>query len=182
MKPENIKEELFDDIKAFVWTSLTNDEACKAIEKAIDITKKKGGKVFAAPSMSILSHNRKWAKILISKSDVISLNKEEAKEKYPGSIVWVLEGENNRISVKDILKKAGEENITSIMIEGGSETFTRFVEAGVVDKYLLFISPSFLGDGIPLFNAAFERVYLKSIVKKIGDDFLVEASSVYGNN
>ncbi|MBY9007789.1 MAG: carbohydrate kinase family protein [Candidatus Lokiarchaeota archaeon] len=80
LKPEDIKEELFDDIKAFVWTSLTNEEACKAIDKAIDLTKRKGGKVFAAPSMSILSHNRKWAKILISKSDVISLNKEEAKE------------------------------------------------------------------------------------------------------
>ncbi|MBN1216784.1 MAG: carbohydrate kinase family protein [Candidatus Lokiarchaeota archaeon] len=80
LKPENIKEELFDNIKALVWTSLTNEEACKAIDKAIDITKKKGGKVFAAPSMSILSHNRKWAKILISKSDVLSLNKEEAKE------------------------------------------------------------------------------------------------------
>ena len=54
-------------------------DAHAAIDKAIDITKKKGGKVFAAPSMSILSHNRKWAKILISKSDVISLNKEEAR-------------------------------------------------------------------------------------------------------
>ncbi len=30
--------------------------------------------------MSILTHNRKWAKILISNSDVISLNKEEARE------------------------------------------------------------------------------------------------------
>ena len=113
---------------------------------------------------------------------ILVTTKEEAKEKYPGSIVWVLEGENNVISVKDILKKAGKEKITSIMIEGGNETFTRFVEAGIVDKYLLFISPSFLGEGIPLFNAAFKRIYLKSIVKKIGDDFLVEASSVYGDN
>ena len=80
LRPDNIKEELFENIKAFVWTSLTNDDACKSIEKAIDLTHKNGGKVFAAPSMSILTHNRKWAKILISKSDVISLNKEEARE------------------------------------------------------------------------------------------------------
>lgn len=113
---------------------------------------------------------------------ILVTTKEEAKEKYPDSIVWVLKEENNVISIEDILKKAGKENITSIMIEGGSETFTRFVEAGLVDKYLLFISSSFLGDGIPLFNAAFKRVYLNSIVKKIGDDFLVEASSVYGDN
>jgi diaminohydroxyphosphoribosylaminopyrimidine deaminase/5-amino-6-(5-phosphoribosylamino)uracil reductase len=123
------------------------------------------------------------AKIFRGGGKVILLTtKEEAKEKYPDSIVWVLEGRNDVISIKDILKKAGKENITSIMIEGGSETFTRFVEADVVDKYLLFISPSFLGDGIPLFNTAFKRIYLNSIIKKIGDDFLVEASSVYGNN
>lgn len=113
---------------------------------------------------------------------ILVTTKKEAEEKFPDAIVWVLEGKNNVINIKDILKKAGEENIISIMIEGGSETFTRFTEADVVDKFLLFVSPSFLGDGIPLFDAAFERIYLKSIVKKIGDDFLVEATGVYGDN
>jgi len=113
---------------------------------------------------------------------ILVTTKEEAKEKYPKAVVWFFKGKNNVIRVRDILKRAGKENIASIMIEGGSETFTRFVEAGVVDKYLLFISPSFLGSGVPLFNSAFKRVYLNTNVKRIGEDFLVEATSVYRNN
>jgi len=80
LKPSDIKEELFNDIKAFAWTSLTTDDACKAIEKAITLTKNKGGMVFAAPSMSIIKNAPEWAKILISNSDIVSLNLEEAQE------------------------------------------------------------------------------------------------------
>lgn len=78
--PEQVKKKYFENIKAFSWTSLTKEEACKAIEKAITFTKERGGTIYAAPSMSIIKNNPKWAKILISKSDVISLNKEEASE------------------------------------------------------------------------------------------------------
>ena len=79
LTPDDVKEELFDEIKVFAWTSLTSENGCKAIEKALTLTKNKGGKVFAAPSMSIIKNNAKWAKILISNSDVVSLNKEEAR-------------------------------------------------------------------------------------------------------
>ncbi len=80
LKPSDIKEELFENIKAFAWTSLTSEEGCQAIEKALTLTKNKGGKVFAAPSMSIIKNNPKWTKILISNSDVVSLNRDEAQE------------------------------------------------------------------------------------------------------
>ncbi len=80
LKPSDVKEELFQDIKAFAWTSLTSETGCQAIEKALSLTKDRGGDIFAAPSMSIIKNNPKWAKILISNSDVVSLNKEEAQE------------------------------------------------------------------------------------------------------
>jgi len=80
LKPSDIKEDIFKGIKAFAWTSLTSEEGCKAIEKAIKLTKDNGGIVFAAPSMSIIKNNPEWAKILITNSDVVSMNKEEAEE------------------------------------------------------------------------------------------------------
>ena len=80
LKPSDVKEELFENIKAFAWTSLTTENGCQAIEKALTLTKNRGGKVFAAPSMSIIKNNPKWAKILISNSDVVSLNRDEAQE------------------------------------------------------------------------------------------------------
>jgi sugar/nucleoside kinase (ribokinase family) len=80
LKPEHVKESIFKNIKAFAWTSLTTEDSCKAIEKAISLTKENNGKIFAAPSMSIIKNNPKWAHNLISNSDVVSLNKEEAQE------------------------------------------------------------------------------------------------------
>lgn len=80
LNPEHIKTEFFQDIKAFAWTSLTTEGGCQAIEKALNCTLEHNGKVFAAPSMSIIKNNSKWAKKLISNSDVVSLNKEEAQE------------------------------------------------------------------------------------------------------
>jgi sugar/nucleoside kinase (ribokinase family) len=80
LTPDHVKEDLFSEIKAFAWSSLTTENGCKAIEKAITLTKNNGGMVFAAPSMSILKNNPRWAKILISKSDVVSMNAEEAEE------------------------------------------------------------------------------------------------------
>ena len=80
LTPDHVKEKLFNNIKAFAWSSLTTENGCKAIEKAITLTKNNGGMVFAAPSMSILKHNPTWAKILIKNSDVVSMNAEEAEE------------------------------------------------------------------------------------------------------
>ncbi|MFX1343752.1 MAG: carbohydrate kinase family protein [Promethearchaeota archaeon] len=80
LKPSDVKEDFFNNIKAFAWTSLTTDESCRAIEKAITLTKNNGGIVFAAPSMSIIKNAPEWAKILMSNSDVVSLNLEEAQE------------------------------------------------------------------------------------------------------
>jgi len=80
LKPEDVKSEIFQGIKAFAWTSLTTESGCKAIEKALKLTLENNGKVFAAPSMSIIKNNPHWAKILISNSDVVSLNKDEAQE------------------------------------------------------------------------------------------------------
>jgi len=80
LNPEDVKEHLFKDISAFAWTSLTSENGCRAIEKAISLTKNNGGLVFAAPSMSIIKNNPNWAKILITNSDVVSMNAEEAEE------------------------------------------------------------------------------------------------------
>jgi fructokinase len=80
LKPEHVKDDVFQGIKAFAWTSLTSEDGCKAIDKALHLTVANKGKVFGAPSMSIIKNNPRWAKILISNSDVVSMNREEAQE------------------------------------------------------------------------------------------------------
>jgi len=80
LTPDDIREELFEGIKAFAWSSLTSENGCQAIDKAILLAKEKGGRVFAAPSMSIIKNNPIWAKKLISNSEIVSMNAEEAQE------------------------------------------------------------------------------------------------------
>ncbi len=113
---------------------------------------------------------------------IIASTDKKAKEKYPDAIVWLFKEKKRLIDVKDILKRAGREKITSVMVEGGSETFTHFVEKDVVDRYLIFISPSFIGKGIPFLNSQVERFSFNAEVKRMGEDILIEAANVYGNN
>ncbi|MFW9950798.1 MAG: carbohydrate kinase family protein [Candidatus Thorarchaeota archaeon] len=80
LKPDDINPDIFIGIKAFAWTSLTSESGCKAIDKAITLAKSNNALVFAAPSMSIIKNNPQWAKTLISKSNVVSMNTEEAME------------------------------------------------------------------------------------------------------
>ena len=100
---------------------------------------------------------------------------KKSEEKYPASTIWTFKEKDGSIPVKDILKKAGEFGITSILVEGGSKTFANFITSGEVDKYLLFYSPSFLGDGIPFLAHSVKREFLETRIRKIGNDLLVEA-------
>lgn len=108
ISPSDINKEIFKDVKAFAWTSLTKENSCKATEKCIKLTKENGGRVYGAPSMSIIKNNPKWAKKLISQSDVISLNKEEAE-------AYTNEGGNT-----SIINKFVNEGIDLISITDGS--------------------------------------------------------------
>lgn len=133
LQPADVKEELFDEIKAFAWTSLTTEASCHAIEKALTFTKDKGGNVFGTPSMSIIKNNPKWAKILISNSDVVSLNKEEAQE-FTGEkdtlhmILHFLDLGVNLISITDgpngSIISDGNEIINSNVYKGNVEDTT----------------------------------------------------------
>jgi diaminohydroxyphosphoribosylaminopyrimidine deaminase/5-amino-6-(5-phosphoribosylamino)uracil reductase len=112
---------------------------------------------------------------------LVTANKR-AKEKDPSAEIWHFKEKKGLIDVREILKKAGAEKITSIMVEGGSETFTHFVKAEMVDRYLLFFSPSFIGKGVPLIDSPLKRIFFDTSVSKIGKDILIEANNVHRSN
>lgn len=63
--------------------------------------------------------------------------------------VWQLPADaNGMVDLKRVLRRAGREELTSVLIEGGQRVFTSALKAEVVDKLLVFIAPSLLGDGI----------------------------------
>jgi 3,4-dihydroxy 2-butanone 4-phosphate synthase/GTP cyclohydrolase II len=52
---------------------------------------------------------------------------------------------SGRINIEEMLTRIFEMNITSVMVEGGSEIITSFLQSRSVDLMLLTISPDFLG-------------------------------------
>ena len=69
-----------------------------------------------------------------------------------GVRVEVLPAENNRVPVEKILDKLGAESILSVLTETGSRLNTALLEAKLVDRIQLFVSPQILGaDAVPAF-------------------------------
>lgn len=66
--------------------------------------------------------------------------------------VLVLDSPTGRVDLDGLMAWLGEKKVTSLMIEGGSKLNWAVLEAGVVDKVLLYYAPKILGgfDSLPM--------------------------------
>jgi diaminohydroxyphosphoribosylaminopyrimidine deaminase/5-amino-6-(5-phosphoribosylamino)uracil reductase len=94
----------------------------------------------------------------------------------------VLDSKEGRVNLKSCLSKLGEIGMMSLLVEGGSQVNGSFLDEGLIDKLLLFLSPRLIGDhqapgifgGRGISNLQ-EAIALKEIkTKRIGDDILLE--------
>jgi diaminohydroxyphosphoribosylaminopyrimidine deaminase / 5-amino-6-(5-phosphoribosylamino)uracil reductase len=70
----------------------------------------------------------------------------------------------------------GAEGVQSLLLEGGPTLAGAFLEAGLVDKLLLFVAPKLSGEGpflLPGLESALELRHLAS--RQVGEDVLLEA-------
>jgi len=68
------------------------------------------------------------------------------------------------------------EGVQSLLLEGGPTIATAFLEAGYVDKLLLFVAPVISGDGKPFLGDLSRRLDLLHLrTQPSGEDVLVEA-------
>jgi diaminohydroxyphosphoribosylaminopyrimidine deaminase/5-amino-6-(5-phosphoribosylamino)uracil reductase len=75
------------------------------------------------------------------------------------------------INLNELLKKIGGLNVTSLLVEGGSEIFTQFIEQELFDELVVLQSPRFFGKGL---NAVSLNTPLSLKIKsfeRIGEDF-----------
>ena len=74
------------------------------------------------------------------------------------------------LSIKKILKVLAKNKITSLLVEGGSEIFTQFLDKNLFDEIIILQAPKILGRGIGAFNPEkVKRIQLSS-AEKIGKD------------
>lgn len=115
--------------------------------------------------------------------DVIAITSKRKKGSYRGldEKMEVIECQRPSIEVEEIIKALAERGVTSIFVEGGSSVYTRFVEAGVVDRFYIFMAGKFIGRGLSPFENAggisFGSPFSLKVekVRKMGGDILIEA-------
>jgi diaminohydroxyphosphoribosylaminopyrimidine deaminase/5-amino-6-(5-phosphoribosylamino)uracil reductase len=58
-----------------------------------------------------------------------------------GAVVIRTRNRQGRVDLQDLMRKLGQRDIMSVLIEGGSEINSSALKAGVVDKVVLFLAP-----------------------------------------
>jgi diaminohydroxyphosphoribosylaminopyrimidine deaminase/5-amino-6-(5-phosphoribosylamino)uracil reductase len=79
-------------------------------------------------------------------------------------------------SLASELSALAAQGVQSLLLEGGPTLATAFVEAGLVDKLLVFVAPTLSGDGPRFLGDLSEARSLFHVSSRsVGDDLLVEA-------
>jgi diaminohydroxyphosphoribosylaminopyrimidine deaminase/5-amino-6-(5-phosphoribosylamino)uracil reductase len=96
-------------------------------------------------------------------------------------VLTIREDSEGMVDLKGLLKKLGEKNISSVLVEGGATTITSFIRQGLADKIVAIIAPKIMGEGVEAvgelgilkvgraLKLSFDKVYRK------GEDLIIEA-------
>jgi len=97
-----------------------------------------------------------------------------------GAEVISCAAQGGRVDLRDAMRKLGEREIGSVLLEGGGRLNGAMLQGGLVDKIAVFFAPKIVGSGgIPLFDWPIaermaEAVELTRIViEQYGDDWCV---------
>jgi diaminohydroxyphosphoribosylaminopyrimidine deaminase/5-amino-6-(5-phosphoribosylamino)uracil reductase len=72
--------------------------------------------------------------------------RKRARLSRRGVEVWELPADSSgRIVVRTLVERLGDRGVTSLLVEGGSETHGSFLAAGVADRVCAFVAPRILG-------------------------------------
>ena len=73
----------------------------------------------------------------------------------------------------ELLKELEERGYKEVAIIGGSQIYTMFMTAGLIDKLYLTVEPVVFGTGMNLFNKELDRKLQLESAKKIGENAIV---------
>ncbi len=119
---------------------------------------------------------------LIICADVVPAKRRTAIERSGVRVMAVETAEDGRIYLAGLMDRLGAENITSLLIEGGSRVIASAFAAGIVDKAMFFYAPKILGgnDGVPICSgpgrgSMADCILLAGIqTSRFDDDILIE--------
>jgi diaminohydroxyphosphoribosylaminopyrimidine deaminase/5-amino-6-(5-phosphoribosylamino)uracil reductase len=78
--------------------------------------------------------------------------------------------------LEEELGRLAEEGVQSLLLEGGPTLATAFIDAGLIDKLLVFVAPTLAGSGPTLLGELDEPVELRRFdTRRVGQDILLTA-------
>jgi diaminohydroxyphosphoribosylaminopyrimidine deaminase / 5-amino-6-(5-phosphoribosylamino)uracil reductase len=127
------------------------------------------------------------SEVILATTGLAPYEKIERLERK-GVRVLIIDSKEGRVDLKICLNKLGEMGLMSILVEGGNQINGSFLDEGLIDKFLLFLSPKWLGDpqapgifgGKGVSNLK-DAVGLKEVkAKRIGEDIFLEGYLKWG--
>jgi diaminohydroxyphosphoribosylaminopyrimidine deaminase/5-amino-6-(5-phosphoribosylamino)uracil reductase len=125
---------------------------------------------------------RSEAGVVIATTGTADGPKAEKLKATPGVTLLELDGPDGRVDLPSLMKHLGAMGVTSLMLEGGAEINASMLEAGLVDKVMLFMSNMIIGGrsapgvvgggGTALLSQSVRLQDMK--LKRYGQDLLVE--------
>ena len=121
------------------------------------------------------------SKAIIATTELADRDKIERLEKR-GVRILILDSKQGRVDLKNCLSKLGEMGMMSLLVEGGSQVNGSFLDEGLIDKILLFLSPKLIGDreALGIFGGSGKANLKETIplnelrVRRMGEDILIE--------
>jgi diaminohydroxyphosphoribosylaminopyrimidine deaminase / 5-amino-6-(5-phosphoribosylamino)uracil reductase len=139
------------------------------------------------PSLNVrkkgFAKERQPHKFILGKN-LDSLSKDSNLFKYNPDKTHLINTDNNFDLIK-LLEKMGEMGITSLLVEGGSFTLSKFLEKNLINKFYCYIAPKFIAgnDSISPFNQDIGINFIKDAKnvrfkdnRFIGNDILIEGT------
>lgn len=123
----------------------------------------------------------KSAKTIVATTDKADKDKILKLQAQDVDVIVVDKDENDKVDIEKLLDILGQQNICSILVEGGATLSGSFVAKKLVDKVYFFIAPKFVGGkeaktpvaGTGILNLQ-EALALKDIqIEKLEEDILI---------
>jgi diaminohydroxyphosphoribosylaminopyrimidine deaminase/5-amino-6-(5-phosphoribosylamino)uracil reductase len=133
-----------------------------------------------SPGRRVFSVNSTAPTLVVVKTTAPADRKDALRS--AGAELIETEPKNQKTDLAEVVKKLGERNIASVMIEGGGGLLAAAFEAGIVDKVLFFVAPKILGGtGAPTpvegpgVGTIDDAIHLADVsTRRIGNDILIE--------
>ena len=98
----------------------------------------------------LFTRNNDHKTILVTSRNIEKKQKVKKLESLGVKVLYARQDKNGNLNLKSVLKELAENQIASILVEGGSRVFSSFIKSGLYDDMYLFISPKIIGNGIPV--------------------------------